>query len=190
MAATREPNSAAEAELVELYHAHSTGLLRYASGLAGTPEECRDAVQETFLRYFTERREGRAIEHPRAWLFQVLRNYLLSSLTAGYRRETAAGGIDSLPGAGIDPETLAARRQRARTVLASLTPREFDCLRLRAAGCSYSEIAGLLHIRSGTVGAILTKTQRKLRGPGENGKVGLGTASAIHELFLEAPAAR
>lgn len=170
-----------------MYAAHSDGLLRYAASLARTPEQARDAVQETFLRYFAERRYGRTIESPRAWLYQVLRNYLVTALqSAAAQREVAAETIESVPDATHNPETLAEKRERARSITEQLTPREIDCLRLRAEGRSYSEIANLLKIRSGTVGALLTKTHRKLRWPpGKNGKIGLGTAAAIRYLFLE-----
>jgi RNA polymerase sigma-70 factor, ECF subfamily len=176
---------ALDAELSELYRAHADGLLRYAGALARTADEGRDAVQEAFLRYFAERRYGRTIEHPRAWLYQVLRNYLLTALAVA-QRETSAEGIEQVPSAADDPERMVERRQRGDAILDHLTPREIDCLRLRTEGYSYEEIAGQLNVRSGTVGAILTKTHRKLRWPpGKNGKIGLGTAAAICAMFLE-----
>lgn len=179
------PQSALEAELTGLYHAHAAELLRYAGTMTPTPEQARDAVQEAFLRFFAERRYGRAIDHPRAWLYQVLRNFLLTALAAG-RREVPAENLGAVPDAAADPESRAQRREHSREILARLSPREVDCLRLRAEGRSYSEISDLLDIRIGTVGAILTKAQQKLRWPpGKNGKIGLGTASAIHCLFLE-----
>ena len=56
-----------ESEVAAAYQQHAAGLLRYAGSLASNHEEARDAVQETFLRFFVERNYGRAIANPRAW---------------------------------------------------------------------------------------------------------------------------
>jgi RNA polymerase sigma-70 factor (ECF subfamily) len=180
-------HSEIEREVVELYEAHAASLMRYATSLARGQAEANDAVQEAFLRYFVERRYGRQIEKPQAWLYQVLHNFLVSALARAASQSAAPSeSIDSLPGRESDPEALAERSQRAQAIAESLTPREMDCLRLRTEGHSYAEIGCLLKIRSGTVGALLTRAYDKLRWPpGKDGVIGPVTASAVSLLFHE-----
>jgi DNA-directed RNA polymerase specialized sigma24 family protein len=44
-----------------------------------------------------------------------------------------------------------------------LAPREWQCVRLRAEGFDYTEIATELAIRPGTVGSLLHRATEKLR---------------------------
>ncbi len=169
-------------ELAALYQEFAGELLRYASSVARDEETGRDAVQEVFLRYFIERRFGRIIDHPRGWLYQATRNYLFSrSKTAAAQRESISDTLDSIPDEQPGPERLLGQSELAREVAASLTPRELDCLRLRAEGYAYSEIAGLMNVRSGTVGTMLGRVSRKLRL--RSGEFAL--TDAVRFLFLE-----
>src|SRR5215469_7004253 len=83
-----------EQELLRLYKEHASALSRYATAFAQNQEGARDAVQEVFLRYFIERRYGRIIENPRAWLYHVLRNYLLDWRRRVDNREVIADNLD------------------------------------------------------------------------------------------------
>ncbi|HYW41999.1 MAG TPA: sigma-70 family RNA polymerase sigma factor [Bryobacteraceae bacterium] len=156
-----------EREVVAVYNQHAAELLQYATSLARDGETARDAVQEVFLRFFVERRYGRIIEQPRAWLFQTLRNHLFDHLkSAAVQRETSCDTLDSIPDQRHNPELQLGRSDLARRLAGVLTPREFDCLRLRAEGLAYGEIAGILGIRSGTVGALLARVWKKAREAG------------------------
>jgi RNA polymerase sigma-70 factor (ECF subfamily) len=177
-----------EREVRELYRVHATPLQRYAGALSRTPEGAPDAVQEVFLRYFIERSCGRPIENPRAWLYRVLRNYLLDTRkSAESIHEVAAGDIDYLPGPQEDPEAIFHRSQTARHLLAMLSPRERETLALRHQGLSYDEIAEVLGLRSGTVGALLARAYRKFRegAAEEPDGFSLRTAEAIRNLLLQ-----
>lgn len=150
---------------MQAHAAYASGLLRYGAAISRDPELARDAVQEVFLRYFLERRFGREIENPRGWLYRVLRNHILDRLNSAQARwEVDAGEAEwaAAPGSDVDAHMLQA--EAAREIRRVLTPRELECLRLRAEGLSYEEIASVLDIRSGTVGALLTRVYRKLRG--------------------------
>ena len=154
-----------ERETAAAYHEYGAALLRYASLLIGNPEEARDAVQEIFMRFFVERRFGRVIENPRAWLYHVLRNYLLDRMKASpQRREVQGGDMQAVPAEKQDnPEEILQNSQAAREIAASLSNREFVCLTLRGEGLSYAEIAEAMSIRSGTVGALLARAHNKLK---------------------------
>lgn len=153
-----------EAEVVRLYEANSTGLFRYAFVLAKNREAARDVVQETFLRYFVERSAGRAVERPRAWLFQVLRNLTLDWLKASAcRRSVTLEEMGDRADRSQNPESDCSAGEMSRQLWAMLSPREQECIRLRAEGLRYEEIAGVLGVRTGTVGALLARVQKKFR---------------------------
>jgi RNA polymerase sigma-70 factor, ECF subfamily len=173
-----------EREVIAAHEKHSGELLSYALSVARNREEARDAVQEVFLRFFLERTCGRTILNLRAWLYQVLRNHLLERLkSASSAREVHADHLDSIPDHQQDPEKDLQRRQLAREIAATLTDREFDCLRLRAEGFCYEDIANVLGVRSGTVGAVLNRVHRKLKPTGRRLRARTGVADAVRFLL-------
>ncbi|PWU10444.1 MAG: hypothetical protein C5B51_04405, partial [Terriglobia bacterium] len=118
-------------EVEGVYCQYSAALLRYGRSFTDF-DGARDAVQEVFLRYFIERTFGRRIENPRAWLYLVLRNYLLVRLKAEQR--FAAASPESLAGPETNPEQMLSNSALTRELTRTLTPRERDCLRLRLQG--------------------------------------------------------
>jgi RNA polymerase sigma-70 factor (ECF subfamily) len=145
----------------------------------------RDAVQEVFLRYFAERRYGNCVENPRAWLYRVLHNHLLDRLNrAAVKCEVSADAAHGVPDRCVDAEMQLEQTQTAKEIASRLTPRELDCLRLRVEGFSYHEIAQVLGVRPGTVGALLPRVYSKLRDAAAEGIVlSEGTAGAIGMLL-------
>ncbi|HWD00117.1 MAG TPA: RNA polymerase sigma factor [Candidatus Sulfopaludibacter sp.] len=165
------------------YHDHAAALLRFGTQLTGCPDLARDAVQEAFLRYFTELRFGRKIENPGAWLYQVLRNYVLDRAKAAPNQREVAADLDALTDLNReDPEEMVQRSQAARQVKEHLSPREFTCFSLRKEGLSYIEIADAMSIRIGTVGALMTRVQQKLRRASTE-EESTGLRSSLHLLF-------
>ena len=76
-------NDDIEQELAQIYTETAPGLFRYAVTLIRDRETSRDALQEVFLKYFIARRNGQRFDNPKAWLFRILRNYLLDILKSG-----------------------------------------------------------------------------------------------------------
>ena len=172
-----------EQEIVDLYEREAGGLLRYAGALADNRETAHDALQETFLRFFLCRSAGQQIRSPKGWLFRVARNYVLDQKRAGARHEIGMESLRNLPGPAQGAET----EGRVWELLQGLpqiglSPREMECVRLRTEDLSYDEIAGVLGVRAGTVGALLTRAHDKIRkavggGPHKN----RDTAQAVGE---------
>jgi RNA polymerase sigma-70 factor (ECF subfamily) len=174
-----------EAEVAALYTAHARELHRFASLILRRQDGACDAVQEVFLRYFAERKCGGSIENPRAWLYRVLHNYLLDrQAKASIKREVGSEEAVEPQDRTQDPEARVARSQAARQIEQDLTGREFECLLLRAEGMSYEEVAAVLGIRSGTVGALLARVRRKLLdATGGHRSARLGIAEALGSLL-------
>ncbi|GEM_PF-1315379 len=152
-----------EQELLALYREHASGLSRYAASFARNPDHARDAVQEIFLRYFIERRFGREIGNPRAWLYFVLRNYLLRQQRAIAGREVLAANLDELAVSRQSIDEALLGSETRRDIAAALTRRELECVLLRAEGMEYTQIAAVLGVQTGTVGALLSRAQKKIR---------------------------
>ncbi len=159
-----EPETDLELEVAQAYADYATGLLRYAVVTIHNHEAAQDAVQEAFLRYFISLSQGQRIQAPRAWLYRVLRNYILDSLkSSSARREIGMEQMQQMVDSRQDPEVSYHHRELARRVSALLAPRELECLRLRNEGFGYEEIASILSLRSGTVAALLSRGQKKIR---------------------------
>jgi RNA polymerase sigma-70 factor (ECF subfamily) len=154
----------AERDLLELYDQNSAGLLRYAAALTRNHDQAQDAVQEIFLRYYSVRIGGARIENGRAWLYTVIRNYILDKIKeAGTAVELGIDELWNLPGPLINMESGIEKAEMALRTVRRLSPRELDCLRLRAEGLAYREIGTVMGIRPGTVGALLARAVKKLR---------------------------
>ncbi len=150
-------------EVARLHRELAPALYRYAAILVRNRESARDALQDLFLRYFVARSEGRQIDNARAWLFCVLRNCLLDRLKCSSGSEVALEEIPAPPDGHDDPEAVYRGYELSRRLTAVLAPRELECVRLRSEGLRYGEIAQVLAIRPGTVGALLARAQKKIR---------------------------
>ena len=161
------PADQIENEVIELLRQHAAALSRYALTIARDSAIMQDAIQEAFLRYFIARVGGQQIGNPRAWLFRVLRNYIVdcnreSHSMRAVELEKAARVADSRQ----DVEARYQQNEALRRAVSFLSPREHECMQLRLEGFGYVEIAQILKIRPGTVGALLARGLKKIRKSG------------------------
>ena len=153
-----------EQEVADLYEGEAGGMLRYAAAIAGNRDMARDAVQEAFFRFFLCRSAGQQIRSPKSWLFRVARNYVLDRKKAGSRNEVGMESLRNVPCPAGHPETESQVSNLLEALLEiGLSPREIECIRLRTEDLSYEEIAGVLGLRPGTVGALLARAHGKIR---------------------------
>lgn len=144
-----------------LYAERGAELFHYALALGRNEELAKDALQEAFMRYFVALCQGEQIAAPRAWIYRVLRNYLLDRLKH-MRAHEERGLARALPyQQDIEGECL--QHEILRLARAALTAREFDCLRLRTEGMRYAEIAARLSLTSGSVGTLVSRALHKIR---------------------------
>jgi RNA polymerase sigma-70 factor (ECF subfamily) len=155
---------AVEQEVVVLYADHAASLHRYGVSLTCDPPLVQEAIQEAFLGYFAERLENKEIPDSRAWLFRALRSYLQEN-REGSRAPvtTSMEGLNEVPDRRQNPELDLHHREVWSRISSALSPREFECICLRAEGLSYLEIADVVGIRCGTVGVLLARGVKKLR---------------------------
>ena len=178
-----------EQEVGTLYEDHSGALLRFARASAGNDESAREGVQEAFMRYFIERSYGREIRNPKAWLFEVTRNYLTDRVTTqAAQREVAEEGIENIADITESPDLRVGAMQAAQLLAVWLSLRELECLRLRTCGMSYEEIGDVMQVRIGTVGALVARAYGKIRKFAESGVCERTIAAAVFYLIEEMPA--
>jgi len=94
----------------------------------------------------------------------VLRNRLLDvRKRAGFSSTVSMDTAVHQPDRRPDPEAEFRAAELLNNLSTPLTMREAECVRLRVEGLRYEEIAGVMGIRPGTVGALLARALKKLR---------------------------
>ncbi len=130
-------------------------------------EEADDLAQEVFWRLHT--RPPRALTSDLgAWLYRVATRLGYNALRAARRRERRQQGWGALEGelaphSEPSPEITLERteeQERVRAVLSRLTRREASLILLHHHGLSYRELAQVLGVAPGSVGALLARAER------------------------------
>jgi RNA polymerase sigma-70 factor, ECF subfamily len=158
-----------ECEIMGLYGRFRDPLLRYALSLGIPYHDGEEVIQEAFLSLFRHLQLGRPRANLRGWLFRVTHNLGLKQLYANYRSDAQTTSDWTIAKEQIDPspnpeeEILSAqRRHRLLAVVHALPEADQCCLRLRAEGLRYREIAAVLGISLGAVSISLTQSLTRL----------------------------
>jgi RNA polymerase sigma factor (sigma-70 family) len=155
-----------DAQFANLFQAHFQSLFRYLNRLSGETDNAADLAQETFVRLY---RRGSLPDAPKAWLITVAMNLLRNARTTNSRRLRLMPRIEAEWAARStppSPETLTVRdeeRGRVRAAIDRMAERERQLLLLHAEGCSYREIAAVLHLNVASVGTLLARARREFR---------------------------
>jgi RNA polymerase sigma-70 factor (ECF subfamily) len=143
--------------------------LRYALSFGLSPHDAEEVTQEVFLALFRHLQMGRSRKNLRGWIFRVTHNLALKQRYANNARcETVDLGeviAEQKNDPSPNPEehlSSAQRRQRLLAVVEALPEVDQNCIRLRAEGLRYREIAAVLEISLGTVSTSLTRSIARL----------------------------
>lgn len=152
-----------QARLAALFDAHQARLFRLARRLAGTGEDARDLVQETFLR---AARSPHAVplgaSHEEAWLVRVLINICRDRWRQVAVRRFHHPTLDG-PQGTVDPESALIARSLIWQALNQLPPRRRAILILyELEGSGIPAIARLLGVTAVTVRWHLSVGRREL----------------------------
>jgi len=159
-----------EQETLEFFVQFRRPVLRYVCGLGVTVHDGEEIAQEVFLALFRHLCCGQSRRNLRAWVFRVAHNLALKQRYADQKaRGRTAGGEFSME-TRIDPEmdpeermVYLQRRFRLLAVVSALPEKDQCCLRLRAEGLRYREIARALNISLGAVSISLTRSLARLQ---------------------------
>lgn len=167
--APSEKPSEIEREVMDLFEQLRNPLLRYALSFGIPAHDAEEIVQEVFLCLFRHLQLRRSRKNLRGWVFRVAHNLALKQRYANQRSRDnpashwtiAEGRFDPSP----DPEeqlSSAQRRSRLMAVVRALPEADQGCLRLRAEGLRYREIAAVLGMSLGAVSISLTRSLARL----------------------------
>jgi RNA polymerase sigma-70 factor (ECF subfamily) len=144
-------------------------LLRYALSFGICVHDAEDVTQEVFLSLFQHLRSNRSRRNLRGWIFRVAHNMALKKRYATRqshsRTEPVENAIEQQCDPSPNPEEhlLSSRRQRSLLAVVQALPAvDQSCLRLRAEGLRYREIAAVLGISLGAVSLSLTRSLARL----------------------------
>jgi RNA polymerase sigma-70 factor, ECF subfamily len=159
--ATGDRRSASATAIEAIYRAQAARFRGLAAAVAGA-DAASDVVQDAFALALRRRATWRGDGPLEAWLWRLVLNAARDAERRRVRRERLAARLfrlferDTAPAGSVD-STLAEPLRR-------LPSRQRDCVVLRYYGdLSYAEIAGVMGIEVGTVGALLSKAHAALR---------------------------
>lgn len=162
-------DSRIEEEVMQLFEELRNPLLRYSLSFGLPIHDAEEVIQEVFLALFRHLHLDRSRANIRGWLFRVAHNLALKQRLANQTLvqraveevNPAEEHVDPAPG----PEELvsaAQRRGRLLAVVQALPESDQHCLRLRAEGLRYREIAAVLGMSLGAVSISLTRSLARL----------------------------
>jgi len=148
-------------DLADVYRSTYGALVRFLYRKVWDAERAEDLAQEAFARALVHKPEN-----ARGWLFVVAANMARDEARRALREKrhltllgSESATTDPAVDDALDAET---QRQRVRTALEQLTPRDREALLLWDAGMSYDEIAAQTGLARGAVGTTLARARRRL----------------------------
>jgi len=163
-------------EVLALFDALRDRLLRYAVSFGISFQDGEDVLQEVFMALFRHLRKGRSRENLHGWAYRTTHNLALKRRAATQiewsrmqqPQDTDGGHIDPVAacydtGAGPEEQMLfREKQQRLLAVFKALPESDRVCLRLRADGLRYREIAATVGISLGSVASSLARSFERL----------------------------
>lgn len=163
------PASGLESKVIDLFDELRGPLFRYVLSFRLSVHDSEDIIQEVFLSLFRHLQLGRPRQNLRGWVFRVAHNLSLKRRSANHKywqvedHENAFrdGQQDPAPSAE-EQLVLNERQMRLSAVLQALPEQDQRCLRLRAEGLRYREIAEVEGLSLGAVSISLTRSLARL----------------------------
>jgi RNA polymerase sigma-70 factor (ECF subfamily) len=156
-----------EREVISLFDQFRDPLLRYALSFGISMHDAEEVTQEVFLSLFQHLQLRKSRKNLRGWIFRVTHNLALKRRYANQR--LADGDNETLAETQLDPSpnpeqqlSFVQRQSRLLAVVRALPDTDQGCLRLRAEGLRYREIAAVLGISLGSVSISLTRSLARL----------------------------
>jgi RNA polymerase sigma-70 factor, ECF subfamily len=158
-----------ECEVMRLFEQFRNPLLRYALSFGIPVHDAEEITQEVFLSLFRHLQLGKSRKNLRGWIFCVAHNHALKQRYANQRSRDRTASDWMIAERQVDPspspEDQISSTQRQRRLLAvvdALPNDDQSCLRLRAEGLRYREIAAVLNMSLGAVSISLTRSLARL----------------------------
>ena len=157
-----------ELEVMSYFEQYRDPILRYSISFGISVHDAEEVAQEVFLALFRHLQLGRSQKNLRGWIYRVAHNLALKQRYANqqfHARTEPDEDMEQQHDPSPNPEeqlSFAQRRRRLLTVVHVLPETDQNCLRLRAEGLRYREIAAVLGISLGSVSISLTRSIERL----------------------------
>jgi RNA polymerase sigma-70 factor (ECF subfamily) len=154
-------------EVASIYDDHHAEVYGYAASLTRDPTAAEDVLHEAFARLVREYRTGRPPDDPRAWLYRVCTNLVIS----GSRRRAVADRWHHIVAGGSSDtdepaEDVVVRHEHYRDLTRVLDRMPADqraALLLAAEGFSGREVAGILGKSEGGTRNLLWRARQRMQ---------------------------
>jgi RNA polymerase sigma-70 factor (ECF subfamily) len=156
----------ADRSIAEAYESYTPELRRYATARLRDSAAAEDVVQEAFVRLTVESAAGRAPHDPRAWLYRVVLNLIISGSRRAEvaRRRSGRLALDDVELESPEVACLATERQHAlATALQAAGAAGQTSLRLAAQGYTGREIARVLGRSEGATRTLICRARSQVR---------------------------
>ncbi len=161
--------STSEIEVITLFNEFHNRLCRYVMGFGLSCHDAEEIVQEVFLSLFRHLNLGRSRQNLRGWIFRVANNLALKRRHANKRaldrnlQLEINAPLKASPEPSPEEQVLSEqRRTHLLGAFKCLPEQDQCCLRLRAEGLRYREIAKVLGISLGSVATSLARSLTRL----------------------------
>lgn len=146
--------------IAQLYERQFRAFVAGAYAVVGEPETARDVVQEAFARALRERRRFRQDGPLEAWLWRIVLNEARDVARRSRFADLSANELAEIASLGGDTS----RASDLRAELRNLPERQRLAVFFHYyADLPYEEVAELLEVAPGTVGASLNAARKTLR---------------------------
>ena len=153
-------------DVSKAYEAWAPELRRYATSRTHDPATAEDIVQEAFVRLAFQARSSRSPTNPKAWLFRVVLNLIISGSRHAEvaRRRSPELAINEVLADSAEAVILASERNHALVaVLQILGATSRTSLLLAAQGYTGREIAAVLGRSEAAIRVISCRARKVVR---------------------------
>lgn len=153
-----------------IYHKYVDELFIYGTALGFDRETLKDAIQDTFYKFYIHRKHLKDVRHLKYYLFRMLKNRLLDICKSPKNEvEIEINEISFYMDASILDEIILREekeylRNRVNQLLEILTDRQREAVYLRfIQEMEYDEVAGLLDMTPPAVRKLVTRAIKRMR---------------------------
>jgi RNA polymerase sigma factor (sigma-70 family) len=139
-------------------------LVRYCHRLTGDSDVAEDVAQEALVRLFTHEVDG-PTPALRVWAFKTATHLVRDRYRVEENRKRLLQANPVSPTPTERPDRRLERkeeRERVRSALEALSPRDREILLMRYEGFSYKDVAEAVGVASTSVGTLLARAERRL----------------------------
>ena len=143
-----------------IYNKYVDELFAYGIGLGFERETLKDAIQDTFFKFYTNKKQLEGVTHLKYYLFRMLKNRLFDIYKSSNKENIV--DVTNLPFL-IEPSVLD-ELVAIKNLLEILTDRQKEAVYLRfIQELEYEEVANLLDMTAPAVRKLISRAIKRMR---------------------------